>query len=69
MKKGARAIEISNLICPECSNSFSIPRIKNRRREKGHLKTIWCPFCHKEQIMTEYRECDVFKNGHGEIIY
>lgn len=45
MKKKRVTIEI--YICPECGLKFPIPR--ERRREKGHIKDIWCPICKKTQ--------------------
>lgn len=68
MKKYNRNINISNLICPDCKNTFPIPRINGNSRNKGHIKTIWCPFCKKERNMIEYRIGDIYKNYFGELI-
>jgi len=38
---------IEYYICPECGMKFPIPRKK--RREKGHIKDLWCPGCKKIQ--------------------
>lgn len=51
-------IEISNLICPECFNKFPIPRKSEHRRERGHRKWMWCPYCSKIVNMHEERSID-----------
>lgn len=51
----------SNCICPDCGNIFPIPRKKYRQRERGHIKTLWCPFCKREQDMQEIRSMDFIK--------
>ena len=60
-------IGISNCICPGCGLKFPIPRPKSRRREVGHVKTIWCPICGKKQGMLEIRDdfyqCDALGNS------
>jgi len=38
---------IEYYICPECGLKFPIPRQK--RREKGHIKDLWCVNCRKVQ--------------------
>lgn len=68
MKKNNRHTSISSLICPCCKNIFPIPRIKGKYREKGHVKTIWCPFCKEERNMKEKREMDIYENYFGELI-
>lgn len=50
--------QISNCICPECGNSFPIPRRPDRKRARGHRKKLWCPYCGKETNMIEEREGD-----------
>lgn len=50
--------QISNCICPECGNSFPIPRQPDRKRARGHRKKLWCPYCGKEVNMLEKREED-----------
>lgn len=44
MKKRNDA-EIAYYQCRECSKLVTVPRQRGRRRENGHLKTMWCPFC------------------------
>lgn len=61
--------EISKCICPECGKQFPIPRIKGNRREKGHVKNLWCPFCQKTVKMVEIREKDFYTTIDGKIIY
>lgn len=61
--------EISNFICSECGNSFPLPRQKSWRREKGHIKDLWCPFCKKKVKTIEIRPRDSFKTMSGEVLY
>jgi len=49
---------ISRCICPECGMVFPIPRQDSRKRERGHLKRIFCPCCMKVTNMSEIREGD-----------
>ena len=51
---------ISNFICQECGNSFPLPRQNNRKRNKKHIKDLWCPHCKKVVKTIELREDDFF---------
>ena len=51
---------ISNFICPDCGKAFPLPRPKARRREKGHVKDLYCPFCKKKVKTTELRDIDYY---------
>ena len=44
---------ISDFICLQCNNKVSLPR--TRQREKGHIKTFYCPFCKTKTDHTEIR--------------
>lgn len=68
MKRNNHHVSISKLICPCCKNIFPIPRIKGKHREKGHIKTVWCPYCKENRNMEEKREKDFYKNSLGELI-
>lgn len=46
-------IYISELRCGECGLVFPIPRMKHARREKGHIKDLWCYRCGK---ITKFKE-------------
>jgi transposase-like protein len=39
--------------CPECKKVLSVPRQIGRRRERGHKKDLWCPFCKAERTFVE----------------
>lgn len=40
------SITISDFYCTKCGRKgISIPRKNNKRREAGHLKNLYCPFC------------------------
>lgn len=49
---------ISYLICPECRTKFPIPRKRDRRREKNHIKDLYCPHCRKAQKFVENKTDD-----------
>ena len=59
---------ISDFVCPECGHIIPIPRKNSQRRENGHIKDLYCPWCDKIQKMTEYRADQPIRNGLGEII-
>ena len=61
--------EISQFICPECSGAFPLPRQKSWRREKGHIKDLWCPYCKKVVKTVEVRPKDIFKTLDGRVLY
>ena len=61
--------EISKFICPECNGVFPLPRQKSCRREKGHIKDLWCPFCKKKVKTLEIRALDVFETLDKRIMY
>lgn len=60
---------ISNFICPDCGSSIPLPRQKNRKRNKEHVKDLWCPYCKKVVKTTEMREGDMFITLDHKIIY
>lgn len=66
MKQGKYAI--SDMVCPGCGKSFPIPRKKDRKRENGHIKDIYCPFCKTVQGMREYWWTQAHKNMAGDIL-
>ena len=53
-----RSYEISYFKCPECSNSIPLPRMKNARRSKGHIKDLFCPYCNDVVKTKEIRPID-----------
>jgi len=64
----ANKFEVSYFKCPECEKLFPLPRPRSKRREKGHVKDLWCPFCKKEVKTIEYRDMDVYKTLDGKEI-
>lgn len=40
-------METSRLLCEECGNEMLIPRKRGWRREKGHVKHMYCYKCGK----------------------
>ena len=56
-----RNTEISDLICSECGNIMSIPRYKNDRRERFHIKDMYCFNCNKITKYIEIGDIDIYK--------
>lgn len=47
----------SEFYCVKCGNKgIPIQRQKNKEREQGHLKKLYCPFCQVETNHVEVRE-------------
>ena len=67
MKK--RNYSISYFICPECGNYLPLPRPKNLKRNKGHIKNIYCVYCNKTVKSTEIRSGDFYVEQDGTVIY
>lgn len=51
---------ISYFMCTECGKKFPLPRPQSQRREKGHVKDLWCPFCKKMVKTIEIRDNDFY---------
>ena len=48
---------ISQFFCTECGREgIPLPRPESKKRESGHLKTLYCSFCKKETNFVEVRE-------------
>lgn len=58
MKKGS--FDLSNLVCLECGNIFTIPRRKTKHRCNGHIKDLWCPVCKRVNKHYEIQNIDNF---------
>lgn len=41
------------LVCEECGGAVPIQRQPGRFRKRGHVKTMWCPWCKRR---THHRE-------------
>ena len=54
----ANRFEISTFTCPECGSTIPIPRQKSWRREKNHIKDLYCFTCKKTVKMIERRPKD-----------
>jgi hypothetical protein len=56
MKRRTDNTAISEMYCTNCGKKgISIPRKDNRYREPGHLKNLYCIYCHKECNHVEIR--------------
>ena len=60
---------ISYFICPECNNCFPLPRSKSKKRNKGHIKDLYCIYCKKIVKTTEIRNGDYHVKHDGNVIY
>lgn len=45
--------------CTECGRRLYLPRKDSKRREKNHIKDLWCPFCKKVCHFIERGEYEV----------
>ena len=43
----------TNLVCSVCGSDFNIWRYRCRQHKAGHIKHMWCPYCHKESEFIE----------------
>lgn len=59
---------ISNFECPGCGNLIPLPRRNTKKRENGHIKDLFCPYCNKVQKTKEYKSNQPIRNMAGEII-
>jgi len=64
-----RFMDLSNFVCPTCGNVFPIMRSHGRKREAGHIKDIWCPFCKTDQKFLEVKKGEAYKRNNGKVIY
>ncbi len=65
----ARNYSISYFICSECGNIFPLPRRENKKRNKGHIKDLYCIHCNKVVKTTEIRNRDCYIGDNGNIVY
>lgn len=40
-----KTLVYEDYLCPSCGNKYPVLRSSGRRRDKKHLKNIYCPFC------------------------
>ena len=57
---GKGSFDLSNLVCLECGNIFTIPRRRRKHRSDGHIKDLWCPFCKNVNKHYEIQNIDSF---------
>lgn len=62
-------VDISYLTCTKCENVMSIPRFHGRRREQGHIKDMWCPYCMNTTKFREIGRKGFYEKLDGTIIY
>ena len=65
----ANNYNISYFICPECNKSFPLPRPKSLKRNKGHIKDLYCFYCKKDVKANEVRNKDYYVITNNTIIY
>lgn len=44
---------LSWLVCEKCGKPMFVQRKRGRQRKRGHVKTMWCPWCEE---VTKHRE-------------
>lgn len=44
---------IKTFRCPDCGKEMYAPKRGGHRTRPGHLKWLYCPWCHKIQNMTQ----------------
>ena len=60
---------ISYFVCPNCENILPLPRNKSLKREKNHIKDLYCFCCKKDVKATEIRNGDCYIKNNKEIIH
>ena len=60
---------ISYFVCPQCGKTLPLPRGKNRARNKGHIKNLYCVFCNETVKCTEIRDKDYYIKENRNIFY
>ena len=53
-----RNFTISEVYCSDCGSMTTVPRKKNKQREKGHVKDLWCIRCKTTTKHVEKRAMD-----------
>lgn len=67
-KRTKKMIPMSTFICCHCEKvAYELPR-NCSQREKGHIKDLFCPWCHRINKCREIRASDAYKTLSGEII-
>lgn len=56
------------LICNECGNRTTVPRMLGSRRARGHIKDMYCPYCKQITKFTEYQQEDFIRTMDGKWI-
>lgn len=51
--------EISSFYCTKCASKIELPRKSSKKREKGHLKKIYCIHCKEDINHYEVRDNDM----------
>ena len=64
-----RSYNISYFICPECGETLPLPRPRSCKRNKGHIKDLFCVYCNKVVKTMEVRNGDYFIRDNGKVIY
>ena len=64
-----RNYTISYCVCPNCEKMFPIPRRNSLKRNKGHIKDLYCVYCNQIVKTTEIRRGDYYVKHDGKIIY
>ena len=64
-----KRVVTSSFICPDCNKAILMLPRNHNRREKGHIKDLFCPWCKIVQKCMEVRDDETYKTMSGEIIF
>lgn len=48
------------LICLMCGEITTIQRVKNKQKQKNHIKDMYCPICKKDSKYIELKDKNIY---------
>ena len=54
LRLGKRGVYERYFQCPTCKHTYIAYKSSSKRTAEGHIKTMWCSFCKKQQQMVQY---------------
>ena len=64
-----KRVKMSSFVCPDCNKVILMLPRNHNRREKGHIKDLFCPWCKDVRKCLEIRDMETYKTMSGEIIF
>lgn len=70
MKRNMKSDAISDrFFCTQCGHeTLPVLRLPHQKREKGHLKNLYCPYCRTENNCVEVRS-DCFNYTYADFMF